>query len=251
MSEASRDLSDEEVRLLAGEMDRTGYAVLPGYVSAAQVDQARAFVQQESAKRGNEYFAYVGPGPVAETLPGELGGSHSFKRILTRLYTMGTGKPAPSLPIYQVLRCVLGLRGLAESYRFHFDGYVVTALLPLVIPSGSGLTGDLLLFPNVRLVRRFGFLNVLEKGFYQNRFSQRVVGWLTRRDLVRPVVLRLVPGNIYLFWGYRSLHANAPCDVSRLRTTALFHFGDPHSGSGLVGLVHSRASGRGFGAGAG
>ena len=36
------------------------------------------------------------------------------------------------------------------------------------------------------------------------------------------------PGNVYLFWGYRSLHANLPVDPSYTRATLLYHFGDVH-----------------------
>ncbi|SER18226.1 hypothetical protein SAMN05216548_112120 [Faunimonas pinastri] len=139
----------------------------------------------------------------------------------------------------------MGSRGLNESYRFHFDGYAVTALLPIVIPTGEGPSGDLIMFPNTRRVRKSAAVNVLEKAVYQNRYSQRMAAWLVRRGVLKPTKLRLVPGNIYLFWGYRTLHANEACLADRLRTTALFHFGDPHGGSGLVGAVNARASDRG------
>ena len=33
--------------------------------------------------------------------------------------------------------------------------------------------------------------------------------------------LRIVPGNVYLFWGYQTLHANEPCLPTSLRATAL------------------------------
>ena len=36
------------------------------------------------------------------------------------------------------------------------------------------------------------------------------------------------PGNVYLFWGYRSLHANLPVDSLYTRATLLYHFGDVH-----------------------
>jgi hypothetical protein len=47
----------------------------------------------------------------------------------------------------------------------------------------------------------------------------------------------LVPGTIYFFWGYRSLHANQPCDPEFRRATALFHFGDPHARSFATRLI--------------
>ncbi|SER63995.1 hypothetical protein SAMN05216548_1355, partial [Faunimonas pinastri] len=98
MSATFRSLSDSEVRALAADMDRKGYAVLPHYVAPEDVEAARTFVRDEVERRGNQYFAFVGPEPVAHTLPGDLGGSAAFRDILTRLYTIGTGKAAPALP---------------------------------------------------------------------------------------------------------------------------------------------------------
>jgi len=43
----------------------------------------------------------------------------------------------------------------------------------------------------------------------------------------------MVAGNLYLFWGYLSVHANEPCDPDKIRATALFHFGYPHTGTAL------------------
>lgn len=43
----------------------------------------------------------------------------------------------------------------------------------------------------------------------------------------------MVPGKLYLFWGYRSIHTNEPCDPDAIGATALFHFADPHSNSTL------------------
>jgi hypothetical protein len=54
----------------------------------------------------------------------------------------------------------------------------------------------------------------------------------------------MVPGNLYLFWGYRSVHANQACDPDKIRATALFHFGDPRTNSRLrrfTGRAKSRA----------
>ena len=47
------------------------------------------------------------------------------------------------------------------------------------------------------------------------------------------VRIKLKPGNLYLFWGYRSIHTNEPCDPDKTRATALFHYVDPHTDSRL------------------
>ena len=54
--------------------------------------------------------------------------------------------------VFQVLRCLKGKSGLKHALRFHYDSYVVTALLPVIIPS-QGSAGHLVMAPNWRPVR--------------------------------------------------------------------------------------------------
>jgi hypothetical protein len=89
----------------------------------------------------------------------------------------------------------------------------------------------LVLFPNLRKVRRSVLFNAAEKVVYQNPLCRRLMGWCIERGWLKPLLLRMKPGNVYFFWGYRSLHANQPCDPAHRRATALFHYGDPHAGS--------------------
>jgi hypothetical protein len=137
------------------------------------------------------------------------------------------------------LRCVQGGSGRRESNCFHFDASLVTALLPIEIPQQGkpNERGDLLLFANRRRVRPSVLLNVLEKALVQNAFTRKLISLGIRLHLLRPQRLRLVPGNLYLFWGYRSLHANEPCNPAYRRATAIFHYGDPHAGSLLTSLI--------------
>ena len=52
-------------------------------------------------------------------------------------------------------------------------------------------------------------------------------------------VKQLKVGNIYLFWGYRTLHGNLPCGVDALRTTLLLHLGDPHGNALATRVIRS------------
>lgn len=70
-----------------------------------------------------------------------------------------------------------------------------------------------------------------------NGFSQKLIALAVRRGWLRPVRLKLIPGNLYLFWGYCSLHANDECHPDLLRATALLHFGNPHHDSALARLL--------------
>jgi len=60
---------------------------------------------------------------------------------------------------------------------------------------------------------------------------------MAARQADRFVRLPMIPGDLYFFWGYRSVHTNMPCDPDKVRAPALFHFGDPHSDSWLKRLL--------------
>jgi hypothetical protein len=67
--------------------------------------------------------------------------------------------------LYQVLRCLKGKSGLKHALYFHYD--VVTALLPVIIPSQGG-AGHLVMAPNWRPVRSSYLFNLLDKIILDN-----------------------------------------------------------------------------------
>lgn len=223
---------------LAAAMDRDGYAVLEGAVPAAEISGAVDFVRGEVARRHGEYFSLNGAAPVADTLMARLGGTASFQKLLADLAALKMEHAVTPAAPYQVLRVVAGRTGLAQSFRFHFDAYAVTALLPLAIPTDvEGPCGDLVIYPGFRGTQRSVARNVIEKAAMQNRFVQRLMAKPGAQRRFGAKTLRMKPGNIYLFWGYQTLHANEPCLPDSLRATALFHVGDPHAASLMTRLI--------------
>lgn len=149
--------------------------------------------------------------------------------------------------MYQVLRCLAGKTGLRHALRFHYDSYVVTALLPILI-SQQGEAGHLVMWPNRRPIRSWYFFNLLDKILLDNPATQLVLRSGFKSGWLNPKRIQMQPGNLYLFWGYRSVHANEACDPDKIRATALFHFADPHIESVLrrfTGRAKSRAGGEG------
>ena len=117
-----------------------------------------------------------------------------------------------------------------HSLRFHYDSYVLTALIPIEIPT-IGPKGDLLIIPNARKIRDSYAANLVDKILIDNSLSQRWLKRKARRGGSEIVRLSLVPGNLYFFWGYRSIHTNEACSPDKVRATALFHYADPHEES--------------------
>jgi hypothetical protein len=104
-----------------------------------------------------------------------------------------------------------------------------------------------------RPFRRFVIANIIDKVVGQSRLYRRhILRRLDRTDYLQVVEMEV--GNLYLFWGYRSLHGNMPCESGALRATLLLHFGRQHGssealtaavrlGQSLRSLGQKRASG--------
>ncbi|CAM3380650.1 hypothetical protein BZK31_13190 [Pseudomonas floridensis] len=231
------DLNEQHVQGLAHEMDAHGFARLKNVLNETDLEQLRAFTDRQASQHPGEYFAYHGEAALSESLLASLWSAPEFKQLLGKLYAHGAHRQSISDQIFPVLRCVQGEQGLRESNCFHFDASLVTALIPIYIPVEGEECGDLMLFPNLRNVRNHIALNVIEKSLLQNRLTRWVMRTAIKHQWLSPKILKLQPGDIYLFWGYRTLHANQACSPGLKRATAIFHFGDPHSGSRVTRLI--------------
>lgn len=225
-------ISDHAIRSLAAQIEGNGFAVLPNYLGPDALGKLQAFVRERVSEAGGEYTAVNGKAEVLGTLLGELPDQPEFASLLRRLYERATGRPAPAQATHQVLRCLAGQTSLKECFIFHFDSYVVTLLLPILIPS-EGRSGHLVIWPNLRGVRPAYALNLLDKLLIDNKLTQFLLKRLFCCGFLKLSRIEMIPGDLYMFWGYRTLHTNEPCDPENIRSTALFHFGDPHSESWL------------------
>jgi hypothetical protein len=233
-----RALPAEEIDRAIQEMDQNGYARIAKFFPDEMVDEARQFVNGELDRHAREYFSYIGREPVRESVLADIGASATFRDLLVRVYAKGTGKRPPETGIYQVLRVLSGRTGLKEAFQFHYDAYVVTALMPIAIPAGAGeKRGDLVIYPKLRGVRSNVLVNLVEKILLQNRFARKIARAPLTQRLLKAKTLRMEPGDLYLFWGYQSLHGNEPCFPTSTRATALFHFADPHADSVVVTAI--------------
>ncbi|MCO6416053.1 hypothetical protein JYK14_07700 [Siccirubricoccus sp. KC 17139] len=233
---ASRDIDD-----IFAAMQQDGVAMLRNCIPHTALGAIADFVEQELARNGGEYFCYLGPGPVAGLPLAQLGRSAGFRGVMTGLYERSMRRAAPADDIFQVLRVLSGRSGLRHSYRFHYDAYLITALVPILIPARPrAQRGDLVIYPNLRGVRSSTLTNLAEKALLQNRLVAKPLAspWVQRRMGARDVPME--PGNVYFFWGYRSLHANRPCPPDVVRATALYHFANPHAENSLVRRIEAR-----------
>jgi hypothetical protein len=234
------ELSDAAVSAIVADIDRIGYAMIPDFIVADDLARMRRFVAGAVERSDGEYAGFVGPDSVSDSGLDDLARSQSFQDMMHRIYERGTGDAAPKQDFYQLLRCLTGQSVRVHSFLFHYDSYVVTALIPIEIPT-TGRTGDFLMIPNTRPIRKNRASNLADKVLLDNRATQWLLRSLTALGVIRPVRIKMVPGNAYFFWGYRSVHTNEPCDPNKVRATALFHYVNPHAGEPLLSIPRFRA----------
>jgi hypothetical protein len=220
-------ISEQQIATLVEDVNVNGFGVLTNYILPIDLWRMQAFVDAAIETSQNEYIAFSGPEAVFGSGLDELSRAPEFQYLIKRIYEHATGKTAPDEDIHQVLRCLSGNSGLRNSLIFHYDSYIVTALIPIRIPQ-SGKAGDLLMYPNTRTIRPAYILNVLDKVVLDNPVSQIVLRAAVDSKLLSPKRIPMSPGNIYFFSGYRSVHANEPCDPDKVRATAIFHYANPH-----------------------
>lgn len=227
MNDCILHMIDYDVAGIAATLNTTGYACIQDFVEPDALRHMQHFVRDAVGKAGHEYVGLNGPDAVAGSGLDELYRDPVFTSLVKDIYEQGTGRPAPDEPFLHVLRCLAGPSGQKHAWMFHYDSYVVTALVPILIPT-QGRSGDLLMFPNTRTIRPWYLWNAADKVLLDNPLTQKLLRRMVERNPGKPIRLKMQPGNLYLFWGYRSIHTNEPCDPDAVRATALFHYANPH-----------------------
>jgi len=141
-----------------------------------------------------------------------------------------------NLKMYKVLRVISKSKMYSNSYDFHFDAHYYTMLIPIFIPEGinDNTNGHLMLFPNIRKNTNSLIKNFFQKLFFQNKITKNLLKILVSKKKLKYIKLRIKPKNIYLFNGFRSLHANENVDNRLLRATLIVHFYDCFANSKII-----------------
>jgi hypothetical protein len=222
------EIPRETVDTVVHDLNTTGYACVPNYLSSSDLARLQGFVNDAIANSNGEYVHFKGLESLTGSGFDEIGNSPTFRNFLYDLYERGTGRKRIDQAFYSVLRCLSGSTGRDHSYHFHYDAYMVTALIPIHIPT-EGIPGDLLMYPNTRGLRKHYVTSLVDKVLLQNKLTQGFLKSRVNAKFMKPMRIKMQPGNLYLFWGYRSIHTNEPCDPDKVRATALFHYANPHA----------------------
>jgi hypothetical protein len=213
---------------LAAELDEKGFVCIENAIDPEWIGRAQAYVHSLVAQKGRRYFALNWLQRDRGTPPQQLIDDPRMRRLMMDLVKIGCPKAKLNDEIFTALRVVAGSSGDEKSLLHHYDKHVITALAPILIPEGpKQRAGELVVFANRRRYRRFALFNIVEKAIVQSKwYRNRVTRRLAAGDSSN--IKHLKPGNLYLFWGYRSYHSNFPVAGDAVRATMLLHHGDPH-----------------------
>lgn len=230
----------ELVASTAAELDRVGFVCLENVVSADWLDAARGAVCANIKNHGERFFSIIRPADDAAAPFGQLAHDPGIQQLMRGLAERSCPHGViDSEDVYNVLRVIAGPDGGNGAHQYHYDASVVTLLVPIFMPeTARGMGGELITFANRRGYRNWALTNIIEKVWLQNRWQWRHFEQQSNRD--RDSLMHvLYPGNIYAFWGYRTLHGNLPCAPGSLRATMLLHYGNPHGTGPLMQAIRS------------
>lgn len=220
---------------IARQLDETGVVCLENAVPAEWLAHARADVDDRLLTYGEQDHFIRSPENEENTAAAVFINSPAVSTLLGDVARIRfPGVRADLQLIGSALRVIAGPRGEGDAFWFHYDASILTMVVPIYLPDAEpGNAGELTGLFNKRPFRRLVLANIIDKaigqsGFYRKHMLRR----LDRPDYLRRVAMEV--GNAYLFWGYRSLHGNMPCESGALRATLLLHFGRPHGASGAL-----------------
>lgn len=239
------NINNELIEHAVHELNSKGFFSIPHALSHETLEQFRSEVKRLVGIKGERYFSLINPYKEDNSAFNPLGESKNFNELMSVLATRGTTRDISKSKLLNVLRVVAGEKADERSLQFHYDATVITALVPIYIPEGeSKKSGHLVAVPNLRNIRSMSLVNLFEKLVLQNRLAQKLTAYFLFRNGSERYVMKLQPGNVYFFWGYKTLHANLPIGPKVLRATLIFHLGNPHENStiikGIAKLRHFR-----------
>jgi hypothetical protein len=232
--------SPEKVKEIITFIKKEGFYCLEEAVKKPFLEKLQNSVNGLIKIHGKRYFSLIHPqkGDDKLNLPFiDISESKDFNSLLTQLSNEISVTNIDNNEGFNILRVVTGDKTDNQSLKFHYDSTLITALIPIYIPEGlEHESGDLIVFPNSRKIRSSPILNILEKFFIQNRLFQNLLPYFLLNNKKRKVV-KLEPGNIYLFSGLQTLHCNFAVNEEYVRATLLCFHGNPYPDSKLLNWI--------------
>ena len=195
----------------AREMEHNGYHICPAPVSETDLQ------------------SLIREGRTGELIP-RLEHNGEFMAFLHRLVEARLGRKLDPGLSFTILR---DYAGDEITHAYHFDNFVVTAVVPVQVPADGG---SLLLWPNARRLTRSVFRHLLVSALCQNPLARRVAKWLSRNSgAFRRATMK--PGEMVVFWGFETLHGVEDASPDARRMVAVVNYYNPLKPSPLLNVL--------------
>lgn len=222
---------------LLKKLNNKGYCCIENILSNQEIENLQNIVKQNLRTNNNNSFFLMNE-KLDNTFVNEENFLKKFYDIFFEFSKKENLKNYKNRKIFKNLRVISQSKMHSTSYDFHFDAHQYTILVPIIIPeSGNDNTnGNLILFPNLRKKTNNLILNIMQKLFFQNKVIKKILQYISSKNFIKKEILKFKIGNIYIFNGFRSLHANQPVKKGFTRATLLLHFYDVFEDSKIIQL---------------
>ena len=220
-----------DLKKITKKIKSDGMAEIDNFLDEDTVKKLQNYIFEEINNQPKGYMGCVGKKNLKGSILENIDSEYGIVQILESLLQQISGNKIKDKKLYQVLRVLYGEnQGLKKAYKFHYDAYALTALLPIVIPERKdGMNGDFLYLMQRRKLHQNFLRNVIEKFIIQNSITQFLLSKNFIRKKLNFKVCRLKPGKLYIFCGFQTIHGNSSCSPNSPRATVLFHYADPFS----------------------
>ncbi len=213
------------------DINRNGFYCINNFINDDEINILRKFVDEKLKENNNQYF-FLTSESNSDNLLSDENFFQSIEDLLKKITLSYGFKLREKEKLYKVLRVVTGEKSRKVSLDFHFDAHLLTLLIPIYIPNRENSdNGHLVIIKNLRKLTKFIFKNILQKIFFQGKFFKK---YFIQNDRVNKEILKLNPKNVYIFNGFRTLHANMNINPKDVRATILVHYYDIFKDSLLV-----------------
>ncbi len=222
--------------MIKQNIEKNGFHCFEDFINKKELETLRAEIYKKLEENNFQYF-FLTSEYLNNSLLNNSKFSSKIKNLLIEILKEYGFDARNGEDLYKVLRVVTGRKSKKVSLDFHFDAHLLTLLIPIIIPNREDSdNGDLLIIKNLRKLHNKIFLNIAQKIFFQSRFFRYILSKKMFAKIFQKEKLKLVPGNIYIFNGFRTLHANLNINPADVRATCLVHFYDIFKDSSLISL---------------
>lgn len=222
-----------KIEVIKENINKKGFHCIENFINLDDLGILRKFVDQKLKENNYQYFFLT-----SESDSNNILNDKKFFERAENLLKKITGsfnyKIRKNEKLYKVLRVVTGEKSRKVSLDFHFDAHLLTLLIPIYIPKREKSdNGNLIVIKNLRTLTKSLLKNIFQKIFFQSNFFKK---FFIQKNIIKKEILNLRPGNVYIFNGFRTLHANMNIDPKDIRATILIHYYDIFKDSFLVDL---------------